>query len=239
MNSKSSWTSHATLSGSTLVRRRSIYCRTASPTASVRCASVVRTAAFSNGRKSFTLGVWRFFLLMDLVPCCPVALAPGLRGGASFRARGHRTRRWARVRLRRGALARRAAKTRPAQRGERPPTHPGEMLLEEVLRPLGISQVGFARQLGVSFPRLAAKSFRASPPSRAARSGSGRSKGSRRRRGRRLGGPARRVSDRCATRARRERRARRCPRSRPGSPCRAGGRSRSRWQRPSRRSSVP
>ncbi len=28
------------------------------------------------------------------------------------------------------------------------------MLLEEFLRPLGISQVAFARQLGVSFPRL-------------------------------------------------------------------------------------
>ena len=37
---------------------------------------------------------------------------------------------------------------------QRPPTHPGEMLLEEFLEPLGISQVAFARQLGVSFPRL-------------------------------------------------------------------------------------
>ena len=35
-----------------------------------------------------------------------------------------------------------------------PPTHPGEMLLEEFLRPLGISQSAFAVQLGVSFPRL-------------------------------------------------------------------------------------
>ena len=37
---------------------------------------------------------------------------------------------------------------------DRPPTHPGEMLLEEFLRPLGLSQVAFAEQLGVSFPRL-------------------------------------------------------------------------------------
>ena len=36
----------------------------------------------------------------------------------------------------------------------RPPTHPCEMLLEEFLRPLGISQSAFAVQLGVSFPRL-------------------------------------------------------------------------------------
>jgi antitoxin HigA-1 len=36
----------------------------------------------------------------------------------------------------------------------RPPTHPGEMLLEEFLKPLGISQVDFAVRLGVSFPRL-------------------------------------------------------------------------------------
>ena len=36
----------------------------------------------------------------------------------------------------------------------RPPTHPGEMLLEEFLRPLGISQSAFAVRLGVSFPRL-------------------------------------------------------------------------------------
>lgn len=35
-----------------------------------------------------------------------------------------------------------------------PPTHPGEMLLEEFLKPLGISQSAFAVQLGVSFPRL-------------------------------------------------------------------------------------
>ena len=45
----------------------------------------------------------------------------------------------------------------PAQRRlptMRPPTHPGEMLLEEFLKPLGISQSAFARQLDVSFPRL-------------------------------------------------------------------------------------
>ena len=36
----------------------------------------------------------------------------------------------------------------------RPPTHPGEMLLEEFLKPLGSSQSAFAIQLGVSFPRL-------------------------------------------------------------------------------------
>ena len=36
----------------------------------------------------------------------------------------------------------------------RPPTHPGEMLLEEFLRPLGMSQSAFAVRLGVSFPRL-------------------------------------------------------------------------------------
>lgn len=36
----------------------------------------------------------------------------------------------------------------------RPPTHPGEMLLEEFLKPLGISQSAFAMRLGVSFPRL-------------------------------------------------------------------------------------
>ena len=35
-----------------------------------------------------------------------------------------------------------------------PPTHPGEMLLEEFLNPLGITQSAFAVRLGVSFPRL-------------------------------------------------------------------------------------
>ena len=35
-----------------------------------------------------------------------------------------------------------------------PPVHPGEMLLEEFLEPLGISQSAFAIRLGVSFPRL-------------------------------------------------------------------------------------
>ena len=37
---------------------------------------------------------------------------------------------------------------------EVPPVHPGEMLLEEFLKPLSISQSAFAIQLGVSFPRL-------------------------------------------------------------------------------------
>jgi antitoxin HigA-1 len=36
----------------------------------------------------------------------------------------------------------------------RPPTHPGEMLLEEFLKPLGFSQAKFAIRLGISFPRL-------------------------------------------------------------------------------------
>ena len=36
----------------------------------------------------------------------------------------------------------------------RPPTHPGEMLREEFLKPLGISQSAFARRLGISYPRL-------------------------------------------------------------------------------------
>jgi len=36
----------------------------------------------------------------------------------------------------------------------RPPTHPGEMLLEEFLKPLGITQSAFAIRLGVSYPRL-------------------------------------------------------------------------------------
>jgi antitoxin HigA-1 len=37
---------------------------------------------------------------------------------------------------------------------ERPPTHPGEMLLEEFLKPRGISQSDFAKHIDVSFPRL-------------------------------------------------------------------------------------
>ena len=36
----------------------------------------------------------------------------------------------------------------------RPPTHPGEMLLEEFLNPLRISQSQLAIRLGVSYPRL-------------------------------------------------------------------------------------
>ena len=53
---------------------------------------------------------------------------------------------------------RRAVPRRPLVRRqlptEVPPVHPGEMLLEEFLKPLGISQSAFAIQLGVSFPRL-------------------------------------------------------------------------------------
>ena len=36
----------------------------------------------------------------------------------------------------------------------RPPTHPGEMLLEEFLKPLGVSQKEFAVHLGWTYARL-------------------------------------------------------------------------------------
>jgi len=36
----------------------------------------------------------------------------------------------------------------------RPPTHPGEMLLEEFIKPLNITQTRLAQKLGVSYPRL-------------------------------------------------------------------------------------
>lgn len=35
-----------------------------------------------------------------------------------------------------------------------PPTHPGEMLLEELLKPLGMSQAKLAEKIGVSYPRV-------------------------------------------------------------------------------------
>jgi len=37
---------------------------------------------------------------------------------------------------------------------QRPPTHPGEMLLEEFIKPLGVTQTELAVRLGISFPRL-------------------------------------------------------------------------------------
>jgi antitoxin HigA-1 len=37
---------------------------------------------------------------------------------------------------------------------QRPPAHPGEMLLEEFLVPLAITQSAFAERLGASLPRL-------------------------------------------------------------------------------------
>ncbi|MBM4182832.1 MAG: HigA family addiction module antidote protein [Gemmatimonadetes bacterium] len=51
-----------------------------------------------------------------------------------------------------GSLARALVQRRLPS--HRPPTHPGEMLVEEFLKPLGITQSAFAVQLGVSFPRL-------------------------------------------------------------------------------------
>lgn len=35
-----------------------------------------------------------------------------------------------------------------------PPTHPGEMLLEEFLKPMGVTQRELATRLGVSYPRI-------------------------------------------------------------------------------------
>ncbi|OQY12268.1 MAG: addiction module antidote protein, HigA family [Desulfobacteraceae bacterium 4572_187] len=37
---------------------------------------------------------------------------------------------------------------------KRPPTHPGEMLFEEFVKPLGLTQTELARRLDVSYPRL-------------------------------------------------------------------------------------
>lgn len=58
----------------------------------------------------------------------------------------------------------RSRTTRPAHRPSRlvarrlpthrPPTHPGEMLLEEFLKPLEVTQSAFAVRLGVSFSQL-------------------------------------------------------------------------------------
>lgn len=36
----------------------------------------------------------------------------------------------------------------------RPPVHPGEVLLKEFLKPLGMSQKELAERLGVSYPRI-------------------------------------------------------------------------------------
>ena len=36
----------------------------------------------------------------------------------------------------------------------RTPTHPGEMLLEEFLKPLGMTQTELADRIGVSYPRI-------------------------------------------------------------------------------------
>jgi addiction module HigA family antidote len=36
----------------------------------------------------------------------------------------------------------------------RPPTHPGEMLIEEFVKPLAVTQAELARRLDVSYPRL-------------------------------------------------------------------------------------
>ena len=35
-----------------------------------------------------------------------------------------------------------------------PPTHPGEMLLEEFLKPMDLSQTELAEKMGVSYPRV-------------------------------------------------------------------------------------
>lgn len=37
---------------------------------------------------------------------------------------------------------------------DRPPTHPGEVLLSEFLEPLGLTQKALAERIGVSYPRV-------------------------------------------------------------------------------------
>ena len=41
-----------------------------------------------------------------------------------------------------------------SQRLPKDPSHPGEMLLEEFLKPMGMTQVAFAEHIGVSFKRV-------------------------------------------------------------------------------------
>ncbi len=48
----------------------------------------------------------------------------------------------------------------------RPPTHPGEMLLEEFIKPLNITQTELGKRLGVSYP-LKSWKFRGQIPGRA------------------------------------------------------------------------
>ena len=50
------------------------------------------------------------------------------------------------TKLRSRITTRRTSRRLPAKR---PPTHPGEMLLEEFLKPLGITQSAFAARLGI------------------------------------------------------------------------------------------
>lgn len=54
-----------------------------------------------------------------------------------------------------------SSRSKPSQRvlsrrlpAKRPPTHPGEMLFEEFLKPLGVSQSAFAKRLKIASPRL-------------------------------------------------------------------------------------
>ncbi len=57
----------------------------------------------------------------------------------------------------RGGSRHRARSAKPVEHRlpvHRPPTHPGEMLLEEFVKPLGITQSELALRLGISFPRL-------------------------------------------------------------------------------------
>jgi addiction module HigA family antidote len=41
-----------------------------------------------------------------------------------------------------------------ARKGQAPPLHPGEFLLEEFLRPLNLTQTDVAHGMGIGFPRL-------------------------------------------------------------------------------------
>ena len=56
---------------------------------------------------------------------------------------------------RRNALANGHGVSRRRLPRNRPPTHPGEMLKEEFLVPLGVSQVAFAARIGIPRTRLA------------------------------------------------------------------------------------
>jgi len=108
-------------------------------------------ASLTNSTVSATWESWRFHQAIDLNGWAGTDLASTVFESTTNIVCAFDGRMVMQTKSRSRITTRRTSRRLPAKR---PPTHPGEMLLEEFLKPLGIGPAAFAARLGISSASL-------------------------------------------------------------------------------------